>query len=249
MVGNVRVEMLGPLVVRAGGGSGQAVGLPRSDVVRGLLAGLLLSGEQPLPVPRLIELVWADWTERTQPSSVHVGMTRLRGWLAQAGLPMTVLRDGAGYRLRHTAEVDLHRLVAVGPAGSAGERCAALGAALGAYRGPVVADLARLDRSDPLLLAAERLVRRRCLELADAAEAAGEPDRAVAALQTCVASDPYDEVAQARLVELLAAADRPAAALRHYETVRYRLHLDLGVRPSPRLHRAGSSCRAALSAR
>ncbi|HZB48641.1 MAG TPA: bacterial transcriptional activator domain-containing protein, partial [Mycobacteriales bacterium] len=122
---------------------------------------------------------------------------------------------------------------------------ARLAAALRAYRGPVLADVTRLDRSDPLLLAADRLVRRRCLELADAAEAAGEPDRAVAALRTCVASDPYDEVAQARLVELLAAADRPAAALRHYESVRRQLHRELGVRPSPRLHRAGTSCRLA----
>jgi len=239
----VRVEVLGPLVVRAGG---QVVGLPRSEVVRGLLGGLLLARDEPLSVPRLIQLVWDDRSERTRPSSVHVGITRLRGWLEDAGLPVAVLRDGPGYRLRHggAVDVDLDRLAA-GPTGTARNRCVRLGAALRAYRGPVLADLTRLDRSDPLLLAADRLVRRRCLELADAAEAAGQPDRAVAALQTCVACDPYDEVAQARLVELLAAADRPAAALRHYESVRRRLDLDLGVRPSPRLRRAASSCRPA----
>ena len=242
MAGSVRVEMLGPLGVRAGG---QLVGLPRSEVLRGLLGGLLLARDQPLPVPRLIELVWDNRDERTRPSSVHVGITRLRGWLEDAGLPVAVLRDGPGYRLRHGAavEVDLDRLAA-GPTGAAPERCARLAAALRAYRGPVLADVTRLDRSDPLLLAADRLVRRRCLELADAAEAAGEPDRAVAALETCVASDPYDEVAQARLVELLAAADRPAAALRHYESVRRQLHRELGCAPARactgRAPRAGS---------
>lgn len=242
MSGTVRVGVLGPLVVRAGG---HGVALPRSDVVRGLLGGLLLARGEPLSVPRLIAMVWWDRAERTQPGSVHVGLTRLRGWLDGIGLPVTVLREGPGYRVEHTAEVDLDRLADARPAGSARERCVQLGDVLRDYRGAVLADTTRLSRSDPLVLTAERLVRRRCLELADAAEAAGEPERAVAPLQTCAAADPYDEVVQARLVELLAAAERPAAALRHYESVRRRLHRELGVRPSPRLHRAGASCHLA----
>jgi DNA-binding SARP family transcriptional activator len=234
--------MLGPLVVRVGG---QGVALPLSDVVRGLLAGMLLSRGEPLSVPRLTAMVWSDRAERTRPGSVHVGITRLRGWLEGTGLPVTVLREGPGYRLEHTAEVDLDRLADARPADSARERCVQLAEALRHYRGAVLADLTRLGRSDPLVLTAERLVRRRCLELADAAEAAGEPERAVAPLQTCAAADPYDEVVQARLVELLAAAERPAAALRHYDSVCRWLDRELGVRPSPRLHRAGASCRLA----
>jgi DNA-binding SARP family transcriptional activator len=98
----------------------------------------------------------------------------------------------------------------------------------------------RLGRSDPLVIGAERLVLRRCLELADVAEATGRPELGVGPLEMYASCDPYEEMVQARLVELLAAADRPEAARRRYEQARALLATELGVPPCPRLRRAGT---------
>ena len=107
----------------------------------------------------------------------------------------------------HEFDLDLDRLAEPGAAEEpAAERCLRLAAALDRYRGPVLADVIRLGRSDPLVLGAEKLVLRRCLELADVAEATGRPELGIGPLETYTSCDPYEEMVQARLVELLAAA-------------------------------------------
>jgi len=69
---------------------------PGAEVVRGLLGVLLLAGREPLPVERLISVVWDDRAGHTRPASVHVAVTRLRGWLEDAGLPGEGRREGGG---------------------------------------------------------------------------------------------------------------------------------------------------------
>jgi DNA-binding SARP family transcriptional activator len=237
MTGSVRVGVLGALSVEVGG---RAQDAPRAEVVRGLFGALLLAGREPLSVDRLIALVWDDRAGHTRPASVHVAVTRLRGWLDEVGLSAEVRREGCGYRLAHEFDVDLDRLSEPGAIEEpAAERCSRLAAALVRYRGPVLADVVRLSRSDPLVLGAERLVLRRVLELADVAEATGRPERGVGPLETYASCDPYEEMVQARLVELLAAAGRPDVARGRYEQARELLAAELGVPPCPRLRRAG----------
>jgi DNA-binding SARP family transcriptional activator len=237
MNGSVRIGVLGSLSVEIGASERDA---PGAEVVRGLLGVLLLAGREPMSVERLISVVWDDRAGHTRPASVHVAVTRLRGWLDEAGLAAEVRREGGGYRLVHDFDLDLDRLVEPGtPEEPAAARRERLAAALGRYRGPVLADVVRLGRSDPLVLGAERLVLRRCLELADVAEATGRPAAGVSPLETYASCDPYEEMVQARLVELLTAAGRPAAAWQRYEQARALLAAELGVAPCPRLRRAG----------
>ena len=242
MTGSVRVGVLGSLSVEVGGRAHEA---PRAEVVRGLLGVLLLAGREPLSVERLISLVWDDRAGHTRPASVHVAVTRLRSWLDEAGLAAEVRREGCGYRLAHEFDLDLDRLTEPGAAEEpAADRCLRLAAALARYRGPVLADVVRLGRADPLVIGAERLVLRRCLELADVAEATGRPELGVGPLETYASCDPYEEMVQARLVELLAAAGRPEAARGRYEQARALLAAELGVPPCPRLRRAGTKVAA-----
>lgn len=236
---SVRIGVLGSLSVQIGASHRDA---PGAEVVRGLLGVLLLAGREPMTVERLISVVWDDRAGHTRPASVHVAMTRLRGWLDEAGLVAEVRREGGGYRLVHDFDLDLDRLAEPGAAEEpAAERCVRLAAALSRFRGPVLADVIRLGRSDPLVLGAERLVLRRCLELADVAEATGRPDLGIGPLETYASSDPYEEMVQARLVELLTASGRPDAARLRYEQARELLRAELGVPPCPRLRRAGTS--------
>jgi DNA-binding SARP family transcriptional activator len=238
MTESLRVGVLGSLSVQVGERRQEA---PRAEVVRGLLGVLLLAGRDPLSVERLISVVWDDRAGHTRPASVHVAVTRLRGWLDDVGLVAEVRREGCGYRLVHDFDLDLDRLSEPGAAEEpAAERCLRLATALGRYRGPVLADVIRLGRSDPLVIGAERLVLRRCLELADVAEATGRPELGIAPLETYTSCDPYEEMVQARLVELLAAAGRPEAALTRYEQARALLKAELGVPPCPRLRRAAA---------
>ena len=117
MTGSVRVGVLGPLSVAVDGRPQEA---PRAEVVRGLLGVLLLAGREPLSVERLISLVWDDRAGHTRPASVHVAVTRLRGWLDEVGLAAEVRREGCGYRLAHEFDLDLDRLARVGRARGAG---------------------------------------------------------------------------------------------------------------------------------
>ena len=239
MTGSVRVGVLGSLTVQVGARAQEA---PRAEVVRGLFGVLLLAGREPLSVERLISVVWDDRAGQTRPASVHVAVTRLRSWLDEVGLAAEVRREGGGYRLVHAFDLDLDRLTEPGePEEPAAERCLRLAAAADRYRGPVLADVIRLGRSDPLVLGAEKLVLRRCLELADVAEATGRPELGVGPLETYTSCDPYEEMVQARLVELLAAAGRPEAALVRYEQATALLRAELGVGPCPRLRRAGTA--------
>ena len=237
MPGDLSFWVLGPLRVERGR---VEVPLPRSAVVRGLLGALVLAGGEPIPTGRLIRLLWPDRSDRIGPGSVHVGMSRLRGWLGGAGCGESVGHSGGGYRFTGGG-TDLDGL-ADAVAGLAGlpdpERYARLRAAAALCRGHVLADVPSLDREDPLVTAVTDRVRRVCLDLADVSIAVGHPQTGLAPLERLARLAPYDETVHACLIRLLAAANRPADALRRYQRLRTRLAEDLGVDPAPEVQKA-----------
>jgi DNA-binding SARP family transcriptional activator/predicted negative regulator of RcsB-dependent stress response len=232
--------VLGPLVVRRGG---EAVPLPRSAVLRGLLTALAAARGQALSADRLTALVWAGRSTGIRPGSLHVGVSRLRRWLAALDPAVTIEHDAAGYRI--TAEprtIDLSRLIDL--AGDAdrsddpASRCELLAAATGLCRGRPLADLDTPGSGDPLVRSVHEAVRSTVLAYADAALAAGRPQEAIHALTDHIGREPLDEPAHARLIRALSACGRPAEALARYGSLRSHLAEELGVDPSEEVQRA-----------
>ncbi|WP_433325343.1 AfsR/SARP family transcriptional regulator [Spirillospora sp. CA-294931] len=239
----VYFRVLGPLAV---GVDGAAIPPPRSSVLQGLLGVLLLARGEPLPTGRLAELVWNDRAQETSRESVHVGVSRLRKWLARldtGGPDRIAIRYQDGYLLDCAAQrSDLGRFLAVtaearslaGPA----QRYRALSTAFAERRGPLLAGLARVDRADALVRGLEEEIRQAAVGLADAALEAGEAEGAVAAVGQLAEELPFDEPLHAALIRLLMAGGRPAEALEVYRRLSERLSDELGVRPSEDVQRA-----------
>lgn len=238
---DLRFRVLGPLGVQRDGAS---VEMPRSAVVRGLLGTLLLAQPDPVSLIRLGALVWSARAGGVSRGAIHVGVSRLRDWLAENVGDAAVVHSGPeGYTLRvDPLDVDLGRfqyLVALAAAtGDAGHRFDLLSSAMALVRGPVLADVPALDAADPLLRSAADAVRDATLSFAAAAVEAGAAARAVERLETLARERPLDEPVHAQLIELLAASEQPARALVQYDTLRRRLSEDLGVDPGEAVQRA-----------
>ncbi len=243
-MGDPRVAfgVLGTLQVTV---EGEHVEPPRAPIPRALLGVLLLAEGRPVPVTRLVSLVWGD--EPVRRGAVQVAVSRLRRWLdelAGAGGDAGNIEHLAGtYRFAVPDEaVDLHRfrarLDAAEEAGTPAGRLALLDAAVALWRGPVLSDVTLIDRADPMVGSIQGAVRAAGVDLAEAASAAGRPGTAVPRLASLAAWSPLDELLHAVLIESLTAVGRPAEALREYDLLRARLAEELGVGPGRRVHEA-----------
>ncbi|MFC5186329.1 BTAD domain-containing putative transcriptional regulator [Actinomadura harenae] len=222
--------VLGPLRVEA---DGAPVPMPRAPVLRALLGVLLAAEGQRVPLARLVELVWAGQGDRVGRGAVHTGVSRLRDWLGRFGDDgVAVDFDEDGYRLVVApSAVDLGRFRALASRGD-------LAGALALRRGPVLAGLARLERSDPLLTTIDDRVRSAALALADRALDAGTPATGIGVVTAMAEDFPLDEPLQAARMRLLAADGRPAQALRCFHALRRRLADELGVEPGGAVQQA-----------
>ncbi|HZD68459.1 MAG TPA: BTAD domain-containing putative transcriptional regulator [Actinomycetes bacterium] len=237
----VELRVLGPLQVLVGGR--QLVLTSPSQ--RALLAALLLRANQAVATVRLIDDLWAQTPPARADVALRMAVSRLRRVLAtagQAGSEMLVTRPG-GYVLQVDPErLDVHRFerlageghqaLAAGRAELAAER---LRAALGLWRGPLLADV------DPMAVAVAEANRLEQVRLAalqariDVDQALGRHAQALVDLQALVTDHPLDEGAAARLMRALAYAGRQADALAVYRQLRRRLVEELGIEPSPPL--------------
>ena len=216
----VRIGLLGG--VRAVGADGEPVdvGSAKSQTV---LAALALSPGVPLPVSRLVELVWGDAPPRTAYKTLQWHVAQLRKGLGSA----SIVRTGATYRLelapdsvdvarfqRHLREGDLAAALAQwGGAPLAGLDAPGLAAAVAGlteqWLGAVEADLERRVDSDP------REVLGPLAELTEL--------------------HPLREGFAALLMTALYRVGRQADALAVFRRARQHLVTQLGVEPGPTL--------------
>ncbi|XRQ09045.1 BTAD domain-containing putative transcriptional regulator [Actinomadura welshii] len=247
----VEFLVLGELAVRAGG---RHVPLPGPSV-RALLSALLLTPGDVMGEDRLLTLAWG--AEKGSRRALQCAATRLRAWLRTAGPDVRLEHLGTGYRLavpdgavdigRFRARVAAHARTADPERGFA-----LLAAALREWRGPVLGGRLEPVAGDPAVREVEQARVDCAAALAELALRLDRPAAALPLVEDAAAAAPYDEPLQARLVRLLTACGRNAAALRQVERVRRRLADELGVSPSREVldaHAAALERRAGPAAR
>jgi len=224
-------RLLGPFEASAGG-QPIAVGTRRQE--RLLLATLLLDAGRIVAIDRLIALLWDGAPPRSARSAIHTYVGRLRHSLAPHGVVIATRRDGylfepAGHTVDAADFVDRARDAA--NLLDQGERVRLLDAALGMWRGPLLADLAddALRHRLGAHLTEARLAT--CELAAEVRLAMGHHDRVIAGLTGLAEQHPTREPLIALLMTALYRGHRQADAIALYRDTRKLLVAELGMEP------------------
>ncbi|MGH6656899.1 MAG: BTAD domain-containing putative transcriptional regulator, partial [Actinocrinis sp.] len=232
-------RILGPLEVH--GDEPVAVTARRQEVV---LALLLLSANQVVPLETLIHGVWGVSPPTTARAQVQTAVSVLRRSLARAGLGERVRVRGPGYSVEVApGELDLHvfdGLVARGRAASLAGRPdvarAAFRPALALWRGEPLAGV----ESDEVQARLVRIADRRVEALEECIEAElqlGLHREVLGEVRALVEEYPLRERPAGQLMLALCRSGRQAEALAVYQQVRRTFVRELGLEPSAELHR------------
>ncbi|MEV1069082.1 BTAD domain-containing putative transcriptional regulator [Streptomyces sp. NPDC050263] len=223
---------------------------PGPPLRRTLLALLLAGAGSPVPLPEIVEALWADPPPARAVNMVHRHVGELRR-LLEPGLPNRaegglLLRSAGGYRLLAPPDsVDL--LILRQLVGSARESLRrddpeqaveAFADALALRRGPAAGCPAQAP-PHPVFRELDREYDAVVREAAGAALGCGRADRVLPALSGSAARHPLDEGLQALLIRALAATGRRARALEVFRATAARLTDELSVDPGPELLAAG----------
>ncbi|MEU1078090.1 AfsR/SARP family transcriptional regulator [Streptomyces sp. NPDC005878] len=236
--------MLGPLEVMSGGRRVALGGVKQ----RATLGCLLLQANQVVPTSRLLSALWrADSTPATARKILQNAVWGLRGILGEgdpegAGGAELITR-APGYLIRTDPDqIDLHvfrRKVGEGRAELAGGRpeaaVASLGAALGLWRGPALADLAETGVVWPELRAVQNTRRDVLEDYFEARLACGQHYAVLGELESAVEAEPLRERSSGQLMLALYRCGRQAHALAVYNRLRATLVEDLGLEPGHEL--------------
>jgi len=228
-------RLLGPFEASADG-QPITVGIRRQE--RLLLATMLLDAGHVVPIDRLIDLLWAGDPPRSARSTIHTYVGRLRHTLAPYGVVIATRHDGYVFEAAgHT--VDAADFVAQARHAAdlldQGERVRLLDAALGLWRGPMLADLAD-DVLRHRLGAHLTELRLSTYELlAEVRLAMGHHERVIAGLTGLAGQYPMRERLIALLMTALYRGHRQADALALYRDTRKVLVAELGAEPGAEL--------------
>lgn len=232
-------RILGPLEVH--GDEPVAVTARRQEVV---LALLLLSANQVVPLETLIHGVWGVSPPTTARAQIQTAVSVLRRSLARAGLGERVRMRGPGYRVDVApGELDLHvfdDLIARGRAASLAGRPdvarAAFRPALALWRGEPLAGVESEEVEARLVRIADRRVEalEECL---DAELQLGLHREVLGEIRALAEEYPLRERPAGQLMLALCRSGRQAEALAVYQQVRRTFVRELGLEPSAELHR------------
>ena len=200
---------------------------------RALLAILALPAGTAHSRDKLASLLWSDRGDQQARDSLKHSLTKLRQCLP-AVAQSSIVADRLSAKLESKAVAidvaDFERLVRDGTP-------AALERAIALYRGELLDGIGIRDPAFEEWLLVERqrlrhfleeaLTRQMTLSMAD-----GARERAAAAARRLLSLDPLREDAYRALMQMHANRGETAQALKLYETLRDRLHGELGVKPA-----------------
>ena len=237
----VRLTLLGGFEAR--GADNQPIQVP-AQKDRALLAVLALSPGAKLSRDKLASLLWSDRGDRQARDSLKHALSRLRQCLNAGASAIVADRHSVALDpAAVTADASDFELLIANGTPEAAEQAAAL------YRGELLDGIGIRDPAfeDWLLVERQRLRQRAeeaLSQLVAQGLAAGALDRAAAAARRLLALDPLRESAWRALMRIAAEQGQSAQALKLFETLRDRLHAELGVRPDAETARLHDEIRA-----
>ena len=232
--------LLGPLAVRSGGAT---VPVSRGKQ-RVLLASLLLSAGQAVPLDELVEALWGSAPPPSAPVAVRNYVKRLRSTLGEIGWSRIRTHPG-GYLIKvGSDELDVWRCESLmrealdaSRSGRHADAAAGLRTALSLWRGQPLADVPSdvlAMREIPRLAEMHMQALEACI---DADLHLGHHSAAISELRQLTAANPLREKLHALLMLALYRDGQQAAALAAYQSVRQVLVEELGAEPGPELRR------------
>jgi DNA-binding SARP family transcriptional activator len=221
------IRLLGPLEVEGDHGSISVGG----HKLRALLCLLALNAGRVVATDRLLDELWGEHPPRTAATSLQNMVSNLRKAL---GAERVVTR-APGYLLAVTPEeTDLgrfERLLADARMLSGEARAKVLGAALGLWRGPPLADFAFEGFAQADIRRLEELRLSTVEERIDADLESGRHAELVGELESLVAEQPFREQLRGQEMVALYRSGRQAEALQAYHDGRRALVDELGIEP------------------
>lgn len=237
----IRVEILGPVRITAAGRELQG-GLRKARE----LATFLALHPDGVSGEAISEALWPGSPPGHGTRQRSLALRKLRGMLrAATGLttPMLITLSGGRYRLDPayiaTDIADFQAaLEEARTATSDGACLAACQEAAALYRGPL-AEGEGFEWAEPYAESARRRALDTWTRIAELVEPA-HPDQALAALDTALSHDPYNEYLYQKIMRLQAAAGHPEAARRTLSLLETRL-TELGITPSTQTRHVAAS--------
>jgi predicted ATPase/DNA-binding SARP family transcriptional activator len=198
----------------------------------------LAAAPHPLSRDQLTFLLWPDSSQAEARRNLSVVSSQLRRLLPAADLLVT--SDDTLSLHQDAVLVDTASFDALLPAVSQAGQLSRLAAAAALYRGPFLDGFALPDAPefeawvDQERHAWEQRYLRALTELVAGHRAEGAFQKAIAAAQLAIASDPLAEELHHSLIELYAAQGDRTAAMRQFERCVAMLERELGVEPLPK---------------
>jgi len=239
----MRFRMLGSLEIH----DGDDFVVIRGHNQQRLLRLLAINANDAVPVPALVDAVWATGRPSDPVHALHTMVTGARQHIAACrasnGETARIDHLGWAYRLSiNTDEIDtvcFEHLVATGreliAAQEAAAASAVLSEALGLWRGPALGEVASEFAFQAEAVRLENL-RLAALELRiDTELGLGRHAELVGGLEALVSAHPTDEGLCGRLMVALYRSGRQVEALRRYRDLASQLAEQLGIDPTPAL--------------
>jgi len=232
----IKISMLGEFTLQYGQQLLRESGT-RSRRIFSLLSFLICHRGQTVSQYKLIELLWGDSAEVSNPeNTLRILLHRTRSLLDQlyegAGRECILRKDGSYcWNPEVLIELDYERFEALCQS-SRESRLEDLLKALSLYRGEFLSKQSSDSWVIPICTHFQNLFLLTSQEAAQLLQQQGRYGEAADICRRCLDAEPYFEPACQMLMQILAAMNNPRGAAEVYEAMSRRLFDDFGIRPS-----------------